>query len=282
MLPATPRLAVRKLALPGACVALAAFALALPASTVVARTYTIQEGDTLSAIAARHGRSVEELAGLNGLEDPDHIFAGQVLALDGDDGGPAVASPSSRIHRVAAGETLSLIASSYGVDFGQLLEVNGIEDADYVQAGQELSLPVSQFMPAPLSRLETEAILRAAAAEFGVDPALVLGLAWLESGWNQNMTSQAGAVGVMQLLPATAEWGLEYLAPDAGEWETSTRDNARLGTAVFAHMWRQAGRDLELALAFYYQGWASIERYGVFEETERYVANVLALAEEFR
>jgi hypothetical protein len=86
----------------------------------------------------------------------------------------------------------------------------------------------------------------------------------------------------MQLMPATAAWGLEYLAPDAVNWETSTSDNARLGTAVFAHMLAQSGWDVELALAYYYQGWYSIELYGVFDETYQYVENVLSLASEFR
>jgi hypothetical protein len=37
-----------------------------------------------------------------------------------------------------------------------------------------------------------------------------------------------------------------------------------------------------LALAYYYQGWYSIELYGVFDETYQYVENVLSLASEFR
>ncbi|GIW17984.1 MAG: hypothetical protein KatS3mg064_1141 [Tepidiforma sp.] len=132
------------------------------------------------------------------------------------------------------------------------------------------------------TRPAVEALLRQAAAEYGIWPPLLLGLAWLESGWNQAMVSSAGAVGIMQIMPATAEWGLEYLAPDAVNWRTDPADNIRLGTAIFAHMLWQAGYDVETALAFYYQGWWSIEQYGIFDETEQYVANVLAIAAGFR
>lgn len=263
-----------------ALLAIVALSVAAPASTALARTVTVEEGDTLSAIAERNGLSLADLAAANGIDDPDFIYAGQTLTLG--TGGPAVAPQGSRIHTVVPGDTLSSIADQYGITLEELVMANGILDSDFIWVGEVLSLPVSHYAPAPLSRAETEGILREAAAEFGVDPALVLGLAWLESGWNQSMTSRVGAVGVMQLMPATATWGLEYLAPDATQWESSTRDNARLGTAVFAHMWAQANWDVELALAFYYQGWYSIELNGVYDETYQYVANVLSLAEQFR
>ena len=95
------------------------------------------------------------------------------------------------------------------------------------------------------------------------------------------MTSHVGAVGVMQLMPPTAEWALEYLAPDAVDWQSSTADNVRLGTAVFASFLVQADWDIELALAFYYQGWRSIETYGMFDDTYQYIENVLSLAQGF-
>jgi len=280
MLPDTPHPVATGGAFRRGLMAMLVLAAALPVSLVYARTHTVQTGDTLSTIAEQYGVSAETLARANGIDDPDRIFAGQVLTIG--DGGPAVAPPTERVHVVVAGETLSSIADDYGFTLAALLERNGLEDADYIYEGQELSLPMSHYAPAPLSRGETEWILRAAANEFGVDQSLILGLAWLESGWNQSMTSHVGAVGVMQLMAPTAEWGLEYLAPDATNWRTSTEDNVRLGTAVFAHMLAQADWDVELALAFYYQGWRSIEINGMFEDTYQYIENVLSLASEFR
>jgi len=124
-------------------------------------------------------------------------------------------------------------------------------------------------------------LVEQAARRYGVDPALVDAVIRAESGYNPNATSPAGAAGLMQLMPATAEWGLEYLAPGAVNWRTEPADNIRLGAAVFAHMIWQAGGNVEIALAFYYQGWWSIEQFGIFDETLQYVANVLAIASGF-
>ena len=57
--------------------------LTLPtaASGAPARTYTVKPGDTLSAIATRHGTTWQRLAQLNGLANPDLIHPGQVLRL---------------------------------------------------------------------------------------------------------------------------------------------------------------------------------------------------------
>ncbi|MGE0599290.1 MAG: LysM peptidoglycan-binding domain-containing protein [Dehalococcoidia bacterium] len=280
MLPDTPHpVATRSIWRCGLLAALVVLA-ALPITLVYARTHTVEEGDTLSAIADAYGLSLEELAAANGISNPDFIYVGQELIIG--DGGPAGAPPDARVHIVAAGETLSSIADGYGFSLEELLQLNGIFDANYIYEGQELSLPVSHYAPPPVSRAETEQILRGAADEFGVDPSIILGLAWLESGWNQSMTSHVGAVGVMQLMEPTAEWALEYLAPDATNWRTSTADNVRLGTAVFANLLVQANWDVELALAFYYQGWRSIEINGMFDDTYQYIENVLSLAQEFR
>lgn len=253
---------------------------ALPITIVFAQTHTVAEGDTLSAIAEQYGLSPEDLAATNGLTNPDYIFVGQVLNVG--DGGPAGAPPDARVHVVSAGETLSSIADNYGFSLEDLLQLNGIQNANYIYEGQALSLPVSHYAPPPVSRAETEQLLRNAADEFGVDQSVILGLAWLESGWNQSMTSHVGAVGVMQLMEPTAEWALEYLAPDAEDWRTSTADNVRLGTAVFSNLLVQANWDVELALAFYYQGWKSIEINGMYDDTYQYIENVLSLAQEFR
>jgi soluble lytic murein transglycosylase-like protein len=289
MLPHPPP-AVRNRARPlrRALLAGLAAALAVPLALAHAQVHEVQPGETLSAIALRYGVDLEALAAANGIANPDLIFAGQVLTIAESSAavpppGGAVAPPAGRLYLVEPGDTLSAIALAHGTTPAAIAAANGIDDHDRIFAGQLLQLPPPDRAPAggAWSRPAIEALLRDAAAEYGIPPAILLGLAWLESGWNQAMVSPAGAVGIMQIMPATAAWGLEYLAPDATNWRTDPGDNIRLGAAIFAHMLWQAGYDLEIALAFYYQGWWSIEQFGIFDETLHYVDNVLAIAAGF-
>jgi LysM repeat protein len=52
-----------------------------PAPPPTQQTYTVQQGDTLAAIAQRFGTTVARLQAANGIEDPNEIFIGQVLVI---------------------------------------------------------------------------------------------------------------------------------------------------------------------------------------------------------
>ena len=103
-------------------------------------THTVQRGDTLSAIAARHGTTWQRLAEINGLANPNVIVPGQVIRLPS---GP----PSS--HMVRRGETLGAIAAAHGVGTAALARANGIRDPDLIHPGQVLSVPPTR---APTTR----------------------------------------------------------------------------------------------------------------------------------
>ena len=264
--------------------AVALLAAVLPVSLAFAQSHQVRPGDTLSSIAATYGVPMEQLAHANGITNPDRIYAGQVLSISGSS---APAAAAAVTHVVAPGESLSSIAQRYGVTLGALVSANGIANPDFIRIGQRLSVPggtggTGGSAPAPMmTSADVQAYIREVAASHGLPPSLMVGLAWLESGFNQNLTSWAGAVGVMQIMPSTAEWALDYLEPSAVNWRTDARDNIRLGVALFAHLYWQSGWDVELALGFYYQGWYSIERFGMFAETRQYIANVLALSRRF-
>ena len=97
------------------------------------RTYTVQSGDTLSGIAARYGTTWQHLADINGLADPNLIYPGQVLTVDG--GAPA---PAARTYTVQSGDTLSGIASAYGTSWQRLADINGLSNPDVIYPGQVL------------------------------------------------------------------------------------------------------------------------------------------------
>ncbi|OAI44398.1 hypothetical protein AYO38_09745 [bacterium SCGC AG-212-C10] len=271
----------RKVRLAAGLAGLAA-TVAAPFSTAFADTHEVRSGDTLSEIAETYGVPIAGLVELNGLNDADQIYIGQQLAIWSR---PAVAAAGNAGgYRVSEGDTLSSIAEEFGLTIQELVDANGLDDADAIYIGEALIIPPRSYVAAapPTPRWQVEAALRAAAAEFGVSQPLVLALAWQESGWQQGVVSSAGAVGVMQVIPSTAAWALEELVPNATNWETSVHDNTRVGVAVLSHLIDQAGGDLDLALAFYYQGWYNVERFGYFDSTQAYIDNVKALRAEFQ
>jgi LysM repeat protein len=248
------------------------------AATAAAQSYTVQAGDTLSAIALRAGISTDVLASANALVDPNHIVEGTVLTV------PAaipLTSPAVQTYTVAPGDTLSGIADRLGLTPGGIAAINGISDLGLIIPGQVLRLPAGGTPVAVATPAEARQAIRNAAAEFGIDPSLLLAIAWQESGFQQHVISSSGAVGIMQLLPSTATWAVEFLLSGGRAWQYNPVDNARVGAAVFRDLLDKSGGDVELAIGSYYQGWGSIHRLGWFDETRAYVANVLALANQF-
>ncbi len=269
-------------------VRLAGVALGVAGAVVLpslAFAHIVAPGETLSDIADRYGVSVDDLARENGIENPDLIYAGEEIHVGEASAATIPVSHHSAVpyvtHVVEEGDTLTAIAARYAVGMDAIAEANGIEDANQIFISQVLTIPGGTPV-ARVSRAEAEAILRSAEAEFGLPRGLLLALAWQESGWQQGIVSDAGAVGITQILPDTANWAIEQFVPDAHNWQGSARDNARMGAAVLAYYLHRTGGDVRLSLAAYYQGWRSVEQRGMFEETRDYVDNVLALIHEYQ
>ncbi len=112
--------------------------------------------------------------------------------------------------------------------------------------------------------------LTAAGARVEVSPLLLEAVAWAESRFNTAARSPAGAVGVMQLMPATAaELGVDPADPEA---------NIHGGARYLRQMLVLFDGDIERALAAYNAGPGAVRRYnGVppYKETRAYVAAVL-------
>lgn len=112
--------------------------------------YTIQSGDSLSAIASRFNTSVSQLVQLNQLSDAHRIRVGQVLLLPHDTNMvtqtlAAATEPApvqaGGAYTVRSGDTLSAIARRYRVSESDLSRLNGITDPRRLRAGQQLRLP---------------------------------------------------------------------------------------------------------------------------------------------
>jgi len=111
---------------------------------------------------------------------------------------------------------------------------------------------------------------------YAVDPGLARAVAWWESGFNQSLVSAAGARGVMQVTPAT--WAYVEAVLVGRRIPRTTSGNVQVGVAFLRQLLREFRGDARLALAAYVQGPRSVRRHGLFRETERYVAGVLALS----
>ena len=112
-----------------------------------------------------------------------------------------------------------------------------------------------------------------AARTHGVDPRLVHAVIRAESGYNERARSNKGALGLMQLIPATAErMGVKDVFDPV--------DNIFGGTRYLSYLIKMFNGDVELALAGYNAGENAVIRHGnripPFAETQAYVPKVLA------
>lgn len=113
-------------------------------------------------------------------------------------------------------------------------------------------------------------LIEAAARRHGVSADLVRAVIQAESGFNPMAVSPKGAMGLMQLMPATArELGV------ADPFHPG--DNIRGGVLYLARLLSRYGQNVELALAAYNAGPGAVERYGTvppYRETQAYVRKI--------
>ena len=94
--------------------------------------YTVKPGDTLSAIASRYGRNINDIATLQPIKNKDMLSVGQTLYI-----------PLGTLewnYTVKPGDTLSAIAEKYQIPVKQLQSKNNIKNANMIYAGQVLKL----------------------------------------------------------------------------------------------------------------------------------------------
>ncbi|WP_438823730.1 lytic transglycosylase domain-containing protein [Bacillus sp. JJ1764] len=117
--------------------------------------------------------------------------------------------------------------------------------------------------------------IQAASDKYGIDPAVIAAVIEQESGGNPESHSPAGAIGLMQLMPKTAN-GLGVDPYDPAQ-------NIDGGTKYLAIQLNRFG-NLEMALAAYNAGPGNVRnlRYLYISETQNYIRNVPALARKYQ
>lgn len=95
--------------------------------------YVVQAGDTLSEIATRYGTTYQSLAAINNIADPNRIYPGQEIVIDGAATEAPVAG--AVYYTIKPGDTLSGIAACYETTWQWLAEINGIDTPDLIHPG---------------------------------------------------------------------------------------------------------------------------------------------------
>ena len=287
--PTSRRALLRAAALPVVVVLLA---IAVTASTGGGRHYRVKPGDTLSAIAARFHTSVGALTRLNHLPGNGNlIYAGSTLRVPG------------RTHRhhhrhrghggtvtyvVKPGDYLYGIAARFHADPQKIAKRNHLPSSLTVVIGQKLRIHVHHRVRphhgfhgyrVP-SRAAVAHMIRSTAARWHIDGRFALGISYEEAGFNQRRISAVGAIGAMQVMPRTGRWLSTYVVRRPLNIYRA-RDNVTAGVALLSVLLRETGGNMRTAAAGYYQGLASVRQRGMYDDTKRYVANVLALRNRF-
>jgi soluble lytic murein transglycosylase len=147
--------------------------------------------------------------------------------------------------------------------------------------------------------LRHEDIIRQQAHSKGLDPALIAGVIYAESHFIDGRTSSAGAQGLMQLTPATAEYiarksgGTRFRVSDLG----TPQVNIAYGAYYLKYLMKRYGDDVPLVLAAYNAGEGNVDKWIAaarannhaldvgaipFGETRSYVTKVIGARKEYR
>jgi soluble lytic murein transglycosylase-like protein len=133
--------------------------------------------------------------------------------------------------------------------------------------------PAADAGRSALDTTDLKLLVQSISWEHRVDPKLVDAMVRVESSYNPNAVSRKGAMGLMQLMPATAE-RLDVEDPFDPE------DNIRGGVTEFARLVDRYSGNLQLALAAYNAGEGAVARYrGVppYNETREYVSRIMTI-----
>ncbi|HEY5572365.1 MAG TPA: LysM peptidoglycan-binding domain-containing protein [Anaerolineales bacterium] len=130
--------------------------------------YEVKEGDTLDSIARQLNVPYQTLLDLNPEIDPDLIVVGQQIRVPAAQaGGAATPVPAGTAglveYEIVAGDTLLEIAERFNTTVGAIVAQNGLENANDIQAGLVLQIPVNA--PEPLATAAPEATVAEAPTE---------------------------------------------------------------------------------------------------------------------
>lgn len=138
--------------------------------------------------------------------------------------------------------------------------------------------------------LKYEQLVTRNAKTYGVDPALIAAVIYTESRFDPDAVSEAGAIGLMQLMPDTGEWIAATTGGDGFEVDDlyTPRINVRYGSYYLGELLDKYDGDVRISLAAYHAGQTNADKWLKrggdigFADTRAYVDNVLEAREAYR
>ena len=172
-------------------------------------TYRVAAGDTVSSIAGRYGLSTASVLALNGLGWKSTIFPGQVLKLGAGaitaalSPAPVASAPvAGGRYTIVAGDTISRIASRFGVTTQAVLTANGLGKSSIIYPGQTVAIPGSTA-PAAAPVVAPVVVAPVTAAPVAATPAPAAGASYtIVAGDNITKIAKKLGVTVQALLSA--------------------------------------------------------------------------------
>jgi hypothetical protein len=220
------------------------------------------------------------------------LLAVAFLLQSGGGGSSSTAEPTfeDEVYVTRDGDTLASVGTLMSVDPSALADANGLDTSATLEPGTTLDVPddpgTNITVPAAVAQVEDHQAIADEMArwadEYGVPPALLQGVAWEESRWDNSQVSSAGAVGIGQLVPDTADYVANDLLGEPTLSLENEGDNIRMSARYLAYLLELNEGDWGAALASYNQGPTNVRRNGWSPEATQYVTNVMAFTRGFQ
>lgn len=236
--------------------------------------YRVKRGDTPSAIAVRFHAWTAELIRLNRRSGV--FYAGEVIRV------PVVVSAARR-HGHRVGVPHGARTHQTRAHKTRTHKTRSHKTRPHKTRPHRTRAHTGRVKPGRANQVHSKAAVRRVvvrtARRYDINPNLAMAIAWQESGWQtgRHVVSSAGALGPMQVMPDTGRW-MSIYAGRRLDLRT-LHDNVIAGVSLLRVLRNQVG--IKNAVAAYYQGLGAVQRVGWYDDTKRYVANVIHLRNRF-